>query len=125
MEENLELSFVNLLYNSKSLEKPRGTVADSKKNSFPLEEELKKDIPDFDEHYKIRYNANGGYAYGGISEEDKEKKIIIAITKVGDDYKYRLFKEVNEKETMVGKSWSSSKDEFDYIKTLKENLNAQ
>lgn len=104
----MELSFDNLLY-SEPLGRPMGTIADSRKNPFPDEDALMK-MPGFAEHYIIRYNSLGGYAYGEIPANARGKKVL-AITKDKADediYHYKFFEEVTD--DMVDKTWSCSQN---------------
>lgn len=105
----MDLEFDNLLYSSQSLEKPYGIVEISHKNSYPGEEGLRKEIKDFDSCYVIRYNSHGNFAYGGIPEENKEKTII-AVTKNGDRYRYKMLKYQDIKDP--AKSWSLKETDF-------------
>ena len=102
----MELSFENLLYGGRDLDKPKGTITDSRKSFFPGEDSLKA-IPGFEERYIVHYNANGGYAYGAIRKED-QGKTVIAITRVETGYRYKLLR---VRDDMVGGSWSCSQDD--------------
>ena len=114
----MELTFEAMLYDEDGLEKPKGTVHASTKERFSGSDAL-KEILGFDEHFVIRYNANGAYAFGAISKKDIEKKIL-AVTKKDGSYEAAILE--NDLKKDLSKSWSLSEKErkgrFDSFNTI-------
>ena len=119
----MEIGFSELLYNNDELAKPKGTIKKSGKAKYPGLDLLKEGLGE--QGFKkiiVRYNHDGGYYFGGISEKSKSGKIVVAITRIeengAENFKVLNCSSDKIQSKIKEKSWNLRQEDFKDVTSM-------